>query len=70
MTCACGKKAVWISHWKLIIPNPLCWMFEFQSPRWMWHNLISGLFIYYLHKVTCKQLLIEHVTSELRKECR
>ena len=26
------------SHFYLVFPNPLCWMFEFQKPEFMWNS--------------------------------
>ena len=45
----CGKE----SHWRLVIPNPLCWMFEFQKPYWMWNSRLGCEILWTFHELTC-----------------
>lgn len=45
----CGKE----SHWRLVIPNPLCWMFEFQKPEFMWNSRLGCEILWNLHELTC-----------------
>lgn len=37
--------------------NPLCWMFEYQFPSWLWNNNVLARIFYTLHWWTCPDKL-------------
>ncbi len=58
----CGKE----SHWRLVIPNPLCWMFEFQKPEFIWNSELGARILYNLHELTCREMILIRLGCEVR----
>ena len=45
----CGRT----NHFYLVFPNPLCWMFEFQKPEFMWKSHLGCEILWTFHELTC-----------------
>ena len=46
--------------------NPLCYLFEYQIPHFIWSHWLLAQIIYHLHDMTCPDLICFNIKEGYR----